>query len=63
MPFLKCLLNVTTLGKKIIGVCAHLLTGLSVSSSFRMDLPSISAGMSIPAMSRRVGAKSMFNTM
>lgn len=39
------------------------LTGRSVSSSLRTDLPSISAGISIPAMSSRVGAKSMFNTM
>lgn len=41
----------------------HLLTGLSVSSSLRIDLPSISAGISTPAMSSRVGAKSTFNTI
>lgn len=44
-------------------VCINLLTGLSVSSSLRMDLPSISAGMSIPAMSSSVGARSMLSTM
>lgn len=41
----------------------YLLTGLSESSSFRMDLPSMSGGMSKPAISRIVGARSMFNTM
>lgn len=41
----------------------YLLTGRSVASSFKMDLPSISAGMSRPAMSSRVGARSTFKTM
>lgn len=59
----KSVLNARTLLKKNPEVGVHLLTGLSASSSLRMDLPSISAGISIPAMSSRVGAKSMFNTM
>lgn len=46
----------------MIGV-VYRLTGRSVSSSLRTDLPSISAGISIPAMSSTVGAKSIFNTM
>lgn len=41
----------------------HRFTGRSVSSSFRMDLPSMSVGMSRPAMSRMVGARSMLRTM
>lgn len=41
----------------------HLFTGLSASSSFRIDFPSISAGISTPAMSSRVGARSIFRTM
>lgn len=41
----------------------HRFTGRSVSSSLRMDFPSISAGMSRPAMSRMVGARSMLRTM
>lgn len=41
----------------------HRFMGLSVSSSFRMDFPSISEGMSSPAMSRMVGARSMLRTM
>lgn len=41
----------------------HLFIMRSVSRSLRMDLPSMSGGTSIPAMSRMVGAKSMFNTM
>lgn len=49
--------------RKTRNACVHLLTGLSVSSNLRIDLPSISAGMSIPAMSNRVGAKSMFRTI
>lgn len=43
--------------------CAHLFIGRSVASSLRMDLPSISAGISTPAISSKVGARSMFNTM
>lgn len=42
---------------------SYLFTGLSESRSFRMDLPSISDGISNPAISRIVGARSMFNTM
>lgn len=41
----------------------YLLTGLSFSNSLRMDLPSMSKGISTPAMSSKVGARSMFRTM
>lgn len=41
----------------------HRFAGRSVSSSLRMDFPSISEGMSSPAMSRMVGARSMLRTM
>jgi hypothetical protein len=41
----------------------HRFTGRSVSSSLRMDFPSMSAGMSRPAISRMVGARSMLRTM
>lgn len=61
MPLLQVYVECQDTEKK--SVRAHLLTGLSVSSSLRIDLPSISAGISIPAMSSRVGAKSMFKTM
>lgn len=44
--------------------CApHRFTGRSMSNSLRIDFPSMSAGMSRPAMSRMVGAKSMLRTM
>lgn len=42
---------------------SYLFTGLSESSSLRMDLPSISGGISNPAISRIVGARSIFNTI
>jgi len=42
---------------------SHLFMTRSVSRSLRTDLPSMSGGTSIPAISRMVGAKSMFNTM
>lgn len=41
----------------------HRFTGRSMSSSLRMDFPSMSEGMSRPAMSRMVGARSMLRTM
>ena len=41
----------------------HRFAGRSVSRSLRMDFPSISEGMSSPAMSRMVGARSMLRTM
>lgn len=42
------------------GTC--LLAGLSVSSRVSIDFPSMSGGASRPAMSRMVGARSMFST-
>jgi len=42
---------------------SYLFTGLSESRSFRIDLPSISEGISNPAISRIVGARSIFNTI
>lgn len=41
----------------------HLLPGFSWSRSLRTDLPSMSGGESSPAMSRMVGARSMFRTI
>ena len=41
----------------------HLLPGFSWSRSLRTDLPSMSGGASSPAMSRMVGARSMFRTI
>ena len=41
----------------------HLLPGFSRSRSLRTDLPSTSGGGSSPAMSRIVGARSMFRTI
>lgn len=41
----------------------HLFPGLSKSRSFRTDLPSISGGVSSPAISRIVGARSIFRTI
>lgn len=41
----------------------HLLPGFSRSRSLRTDLPSTSGGVSSPAMSRMVGARSMFRTI
>lgn len=41
----------------------HLFPGLSRSRSFRTDLPSISGGVSSPAISRIVGARSIFRTI
>lgn len=43
--------------------CTHLLPGFSRSRSLRTDLPSTSGGGSSPAMSRMVGARSMFRTI
>lgn len=47
--------------KKYVGT--HLFPGLSKSRSFRTDLPSISGGVSSPAISRIVGARSIFRTI
>lgn len=47
----------------LLGSPPHRFTGRSVSSNLRMDFPSISEGMSRPAMSRMVGARSMLRTM
>lgn len=41
----------------------YLLLVFSCSRSFRTDLPSISEGVSRPAISRMVGARSMFKTI
>lgn len=41
----------------------YLLPVRSCSSSLRMDFPSMSGGVSRPAMWRMVGARSMFSTM
>lgn len=43
--------------------CMHLLAGLSVSSRVSIDFPSMSGGVSRPAMSRMVGARSMLRTI
>lgn len=50
-------------GTPPVRVLTHLLAGLSVSNTVRTDLPSMSGGGSRPAMSRMVGARSMFSTM
>lgn len=62
MPYLHYQFNAKIVSKTA-DEDVHLLTGLSVSSSLRIDLPSISAGISTPAMSSIVGAKSTFNTI
>ena len=41
----------------------HLLPGFSWSRSLSTDLPSMSGGTSSPAMSKMVGARSMFRTI
>lgn len=42
---------------------SHRFIGRSESSNLRMDFPSMSAGMSSPAISSMVGARSMLRTM